>query len=158
SAVGTKIETSMLYGSFEARIRFTNVSGTVGALYFISPIQGEIDIETVSAVKPPQTYFALHPAAPTVNGRANNLTHENHVLGFDPSKEFHTYRFDWFPGYVNFYVDNQWSRYMNYNVPRDPGRLMMSHWSDNNPNFSQGPPATNAYMYVESLDVFYNTS
>lgn len=72
-----------LYGSFRAYIKTTPVNGTVSAMYLYNP-EEEIDIEILSAVTPPQSYFAIHPGL-LENGRASHLTHDNHHLGYDPT-------------------------------------------------------------------------
>ncbi|KAI8139247.1 concanavalin A-like lectin/glucanase domain-containing protein [Fennellomyces sp. T-0311] len=145
-----------LYGSFRAYLRTTNVNGTVASMYIFNT-QEEIDIEILSAVAPPQSYFAIHPGL-LEQGRASHLTHDNHHLGFDPSAEFHEYRFDWMPNLVIFYIDGIEARRMVTNVPSLPGRLMFNHWSDGNPNFSKGPPERDAIYEVMNITAFFNYS
>lgn len=72
-----------LYGSFRANIKTTPVNGTVSAMYLYNP-QEEIDIEILSSVAPPQSYFAIHPGL-LEDGHASHLTHDNHHLGYDPT-------------------------------------------------------------------------
>jgi hypothetical protein len=66
-------------------MKLTPVEGTVTGMFVYHP-EGEIDIEILSSVKPPQAYFAVHPGLIGEDGRASYLTHENHELGFDPSE------------------------------------------------------------------------
>ncbi|KAI9316468.1 concanavalin A-like lectin/glucanase domain-containing protein [Dichotomocladium elegans] len=146
----------ILYGSFRSYIKTTPVSGTVGAMYIFNPGQ-EIDIELLSAVKPAQAYFAIHPGL-LENGRASHLTHTNYHLGFDPTADFHEYRFDWMPGCAIFYIDGIEVQRLVTNIPTQPSRFMFNHWSDGNPKFSQGPPAENAYMEIMNITAFFNYS
>lgn len=44
------------------------------------------------------------------------------------------------------------------NVPSSPGRILINHWTDGNPNFSAGPPSQDAHLYVSNLNLFFNTS
>ncbi len=64
-------------------MKSTSVNGSVASMFAYHP-QGEIDIEIVSALHPPQAYFAVHPGL-TVQSRASPLTHGNWFFSFDPS-------------------------------------------------------------------------
>jgi hypothetical protein len=76
----------MLYGSFRAWIKSTDVVGTVAAFFLFSD-ENEIDVELLSAVAPPQTYFAIHPGiVDPASGRASALTHTNYMMKFTPSE------------------------------------------------------------------------
>ncbi|KAG2225835.1 hypothetical protein INT45_007079 [Circinella minor] len=145
-----------LYGSFRSYIKTPKIPGTVAAMYIYNT-QEEIDIEILSSVSPPQSYFAIHPGL-LENGRASHLTHDNHHLEFDPTVEFHEFRFDWSPNLCIFYVDGVEARRMTTNIPSLPGRLMFNHWSDGNPNFSQGPPEQDAIFEVLNITAFFNSS
>ncbi|KAI8391293.1 concanavalin A-like lectin/glucanase domain-containing protein [Radiomyces spectabilis] len=142
-----------MYGSFRSYMRIPHVNGTVAAMYIYNT-KGEIDIEMLSAVKPPQAYFAIHPGL-TEHGRASSLTHHNHILGYDPTSDFHEYRIDWLPNLAVFYIDGQEIRRMNTNVPNTIGRLMFSHWTDGNANFSKGPPKETAVLEVANVSVLF---
>lgn len=47
---------------------------------------------------------------------------------------------------------------MTTNVPNSPGRVILNHWTDGNPNFSGGPPGQNSVLLVSHLDLFFNSS
>jgi beta-glucanase (GH16 family) len=79
-------------------------------------------------------------------------------LAFDPSSDFHEYRFDWYPDRVDFYIDGSLAKSLSTNIPQKPGRFMFSHWTDGNAKFSQGPPATDAFMEIKSIVAVFNTS
>lgn len=64
-------------------MKLTHVKGTVTGMFVYHP-QGEIDIEMVSALQPPEAYFAVHPGI-TTDGRASSLTHGEWVFDFSPS-------------------------------------------------------------------------
>ncbi|SAL99844.1 hypothetical protein [Absidia glauca] len=155
-AIGTKRQ-DILYGTFRSQMRLTPINGTVQAMYFYNP-DGEIDIEILGAVDPPQAYFALHPGLQEPNGRASALTHDNHPLGFNPTTDLHDYRFDWYPDRSDFYIDQQLAHTLVTNVPHTPGRLMFSHWTDGNVKFSKGPPTEDAVMEIASFVALFNTS
>src|ERR1700730_4759862 len=72
--LGHTCRSDVLYGSFRAWIKTADVPGTVGA-FFMYENSSEIDMETLSAVNPPQPYFAIHPGlTDTQSGRASALT------------------------------------------------------------------------------------
>nr|1AJO_A Chain A, CIRCULARLY PERMUTED (1-3,1-4)-BETA-D-GLUCAN 4-GLUCANOHYDROLASE CPA16M-127 [Paenibacillus macerans]1AJO_B Chain B, CIRCULARLY PERMUTED (1-3,1-4)-BETA-D-GLUCAN 4-GLUCANOHYDROLASE CPA16M-127 [Paenibacillus macerans] len=50
-------------------------------------------------------------------------------LGFDASKGFHTYAFDWQPGYIKWYVDGVLKHTATANIPSTPGKIMMNLWN-----------------------------
>lgn len=159
----------------------TNVPGTVQA-FFLYGNDSEIDMETLGALNPPQTYFAIHPGLiDTHTGRASALTHTNYNLNYTPSQvskfvhlsfcamltetktdvflqDYHEYRFDWIPGQAIFYIDGQEANRLYTNIPTVPGRILMNHWTDGNANFSQGPPQQDAYMEVQNITMFFNVS
>ncbi|KAI9348823.1 concanavalin A-like lectin/glucanase domain-containing protein [Pilaira anomala] len=145
-----------LYGSFRSYIRTTQVNGTVAGMFVYHP-EGEIDIELLSSVRPNQAYFAMHPGL-TENGKASSLTHGNYLLEFDPTQDFHEYRFDWFPDLTLFYVDGVEQYRMITNVLSQPSRVMFNHWTDGNQNFSQGPAKENAYLHIKNMTFFFNST
>ncbi|KAI7879071.1 concanavalin A-like lectin/glucanase [Lichtheimia hyalospora FSU 10163] len=145
-----------LYGSFRAHIKTTPVNGTVAAMYLYNP-EEEIDIEILSSVTPPQSYFAIHPGL-LEDGHASHLTHDNHHLGYDPTAEFHEYRFDWLPDLAIFYIDGVEAQRLTTNIPKRPSRFMFNHWSDGNPKFSMGPPKETAKMEIMNITAFFNHS
>ncbi|CAO3615473.1 unnamed protein product [Cunninghamella echinulata] len=155
-AMGSK-RSDMLYGSFRSSMKVSGINGTVAAMYFYHP-NAEIDIEILGSVYPPQAYFAIHPGLVDEHNRASALTHTNYHLPFDPSLAFHEYRFDWFADRMDFYIDHVKVNTLTTNVPTVPGRLMFSHWTDGNPNFSQGPPKTNANLEIKYVMALFNTS
>lgn len=52
-------------------------------------------------------------------------------LGFDASKEFHEYAFDWQEGSITWYVDGVAVYRATENIPTTPGNIMMNVWNVN---------------------------
>ncbi|KAI8063926.1 concanavalin A-like lectin/glucanase domain-containing protein [Gongronella butleri] len=153
------MDNDILYGTFRSFIQIPTQPGTVSAFYYFKNNNNEIDVELLSKFNPPQAYFAIHPQIYEPDGSASNLTHGERMLPFDPAQQLHEYRFDWLPDQVNYYVDGEFSRAMNTNVPNAPGRINLNHWSDGNPNFSGDPPANvDITMLIANLTFFYNSS
>lgn len=80
-------------------------------------------------------------------------------LPFDPTTDFHEYRFDYLDKEVVFYVDGTEIARMNgSSVPTEPGHLLLSHWSNGNPGWSKGPPETDATTIISYVKAYYNSS
>ena len=65
-----------------------------------------------------------------VNGKGGN--EYKYDLGFDASKEFHTYGFRWTESYITWYVDGKPVYRVDETakkpLPQTPGRIMMNYW------------------------------
>ncbi|KAG1138284.1 hypothetical protein G6F37_010683 [Rhizopus arrhizus] len=144
------------FGTTRSFMKSTSVNGSVASMFAYHP-QGEIDIEIVSALHPPQAYFAVHPGL-TVQSRASPLTHGNWFFSFDPSLDYHEYRFDWLPGLTIFYVDGIERYRMTTNILNQPSRIMFNHWTDGNIKFSQGPVKQDASLYIKNMTFFFNST
>ncbi|KAI8379842.1 concanavalin A-like lectin/glucanase domain-containing protein, partial [Choanephora cucurbitarum] len=153
--VGTSRQ-DFLYGSFRSYIKTTSLPGTVAGMFAFHPA-GEVDIELISALKPPEVYFAMHPLI-YEHGKASPATHGSYPLDLDPSVDYHEYRFDWFPTQTIFYVDGIERYRISQHVLAKPARVMLNHWTDGNPNFSQGPVKQHAVMSVKNITLFFNSS
>ena len=105
-----------VFGSFRARLQASpgtwngspNSPGVCNGFYVISP-QVEIDMEFLSIQqgrKPGTGQFEIVIHDYTFKP-GNRLSYHKSIPlpGFDPSKGFHVYGFDWHPGYVEFFVD-----------------------------------------------------
>ena len=80
-------------------------------------------------------------------------------LTFDPTTEFHEYRFDYIPGRVFFYVDSELVADMQgTEVPSVGGHLILQHWSNGNPLWSGGPPSEDASLKVNYVKAYFNSS
>lgn len=80
-------------------------------------------------------------------------------LPFDPTTAFHEYRIDFLSDRVIFYADDELLTEMNgTGVPSTPGNLQLSHWSNGNMGWSQGPPGTDATTTVTYVKAYFNSS
>ena len=57
-----------------------------------------------------------------------------------------------------FLVDGIEHYRIKTNVLDKPSRIMFNHWTDGNPNFSQGPAKEDAYLLVKNMTFFFNSS
>ncbi|KAI9483160.1 MAG: concanavalin A-like lectin/glucanase domain-containing protein [Benjaminiella poitrasii] len=157
AAIGTK-RNDFLYGTYRARMKTANVNGTISAFFFYHNDTSEIDIESLSRFSHPYMIFLSIQPHVYVKGIASSLTSERHTLGFDSTKDYHEYRFDWLPGSVKFYIDNVFIREMTTNVPNASGRIILNHWTDGNVSHSGGPLMGKAELKVSHLNLFFNSS
>ncbi|KAI0541499.1 glycoside hydrolase, family 16 [Xylaria digitata] len=154
------------YGTFRAGIKTTDVSGTCSAFFWYQNDTQEIDIEFLSAQFDkakgifPVNFVLQSKEAATAGYNAANTTGLRQVnLPFDPSTDFHEYRFDFLPDKVSFYADGELlAEATGSGVPTTPGHIMLSHWSNGNPGWSQGPPTVDAATTVSYVKAYFNSS
>jgi len=102
------------YGSFSARIKISGPAGAVGSFFacteitkiFTDGTHDEIDFEFITAM-PNSVLMTTWSFATGMEGSEQTPTH-NSFLWEDPSfdiRQWHDYRFDWYPGKVDFYID-----------------------------------------------------
>jgi hypothetical protein len=158
----------ILYGSFRAAIKFTDVNGTCGAFFWYHNDTQEIDMEFLS--KDPKTLnLVVHSPESDKPSRSikgsgdlgvvetpGSSTAWESIIKF--AQEFHEYRFDWMPDRIQFYVDGLLAWTTTENIPDSPGHLMLSHWSNGNPGWSDGPPMQDAVMEVGYVKAYFNTT
>jgi len=154
--VGAEIFTTrsdFLYGSFRALAKTAAEPGTVSSplFYYLSDVS-EIDVEILSEENDDGLVnFTVHE-----NNQGAN-TYRRHEAGFDPSADFHEYRFDWTPEGVTFYLDGVPTGVtLTGNTPYQLGRMMVNHWTLGDPAWGGGPPAADAFMYVKYLEFYFD--
>lgn len=154
----------ILYGSFRIGMRTTPLAGTCGAFFFYRNDSNEIDIELLSGDQPAGrnagfvNLVTQKQKNDWVNIKPDSDNHYNHSLALNPSLGYHEYRFDWLPDRVDFYVDSKWISTIRSNVPKSPGAIHISHWSDGNDKWSGEPPEQNAVMTVSYVKAYFNSS
>lgn len=113
------------YGMYSVNMKAIQNPGVVTSFFtYTGPSDGtvwdEIDIEFLGydTTKVQFNYFT--------NGVGN---HEYlYDLGFDASKEFHTYGFYWAEDSITWYVDEKPVYTATVNIPSTPGKIMMNVW------------------------------
>ncbi|RPA93521.1 concanavalin A-like lectin/glucanase [Choiromyces venosus 120613-1] len=157
--------TDIIYGTFRAGIKATGVNGTCGAFFWYLNDTQEIDIEFLSSQITPTSSpvnLVLHSLLTQERGgdAKNTPTYKVVSLPFATDGEFHEYRFDWQPDKVSFYSDGSWLGDMTDSqyIPKSPGKIILSHWSNGNPLWSGGPPEVDAKMTVSYVQGYFNSS
>ena len=148
---GGEISTSQKYGYglYEVRMKPAKNPGIVSSFFtYTGPSYGtqwdEIDIEFLGkdTTKVQFNYYT--------NGVGN---HEYiYSLGFDASKDFHTYAFDWKPDSITWYVDGKAVYTAKSNIPLTPGKIMMNIW----PGTSEVNDWLGVYNGATNLNAYYD--
>ncbi|ADV66019.1 family 16 glycosylhydrolase [Deinococcus maricopensis] len=69
--------------------------------------------------------------------------------GADLSQDFHTYRWDWTPTAVNFYLDGTLKRSTTVNVPQAAANLMLNLWPTNSAGWGGMATPGTKYLLVD---------
>uniref|UniRef100_UPI001BD1BD7F glycoside hydrolase family 16 protein n=2 Tax=Methanomethylovorans sp. TaxID=2758717 RepID=UPI001BD1BD7F len=112
---GGEIESKSLYkyGTYRARMKLPNAPSSITGffLYMDPDFYSEIDIEVYND-KNGKIDFTTY-----AGGREQNFATKS--LGFDPTADFHEYRFDFYPGNLSFYVDGKLLQRWTDGMPRN---------------------------------------
>ncbi|PKM62151.1 MAG: hypothetical protein CVU99_00610 [Firmicutes bacterium HGW-Firmicutes-4] len=125
---------AVTYGSYEIRMKLPQAPSSITGFFLYAPPDYfyEIDIEIYNSKdgKLLLTTYADGAVQNEYNGK----------LGFDPTADFHTYRFDYFTDRVAFYVDDKLIQEWQDGFPEEyPMQLMVNSWY---PNWLEGTPTT----------------
>lgn len=114
------------FGYYETSMQAISNPGVVSSFFtYTGPSDGkpwdEIDIEVLGKDST-QVQFNYY-----TNGIGG---HEHmHSLGFDSSKGFHKFGFEWQPDHITWYVDGKPVYTANQNIPHNSGKIMMNAWN-----------------------------
>lgn len=118
----------MLYGSFRVGMKTTGVNGTCGAFFFYHNNSEEIDMEFLSREQGPNEHLVnlVNQSPESVSSGYNAVNTSDYVvyrLDFNPTQDFHEYRFDWLPDRIDLYADETWLTSFSQSVPSNAGAL-----------------------------------
>lgn len=143
---GGEIRSNYLYGygSYAARIQVPNAPSSITGFFLYEPpdYASEIDIEIYNDSSRKMVIYSTY-----AGGRQ---THDQTLkLPFDPTKDFHEYRFDYTPTSLRFYADGQLMKEWTDGLPQNSMRLYVNAWF---PTWLQGrEPRTDKFVYVDSI-------
>lgn len=145
SSNGAEIASKRLYqyGSYRARIKAADAPSSITGffLYKEPDFYKEIDIEIFNDPSG-RILFTTYAGGEETNNVEKNLS-------FDPTADFHEYRFDFYPEKVEFYVDGERMHHFTEGLPEDPMRLYVNAWF---PRWLSGEkPEEDLYTQVEWL-------
>jgi beta-glucanase (GH16 family) len=140
---GGEIESVEYYGhgTYRARIRTANAPSSItGFFLYRSPdYAAEIDIEIYNDGTGKVDFVTY------AGGQRTHYVQKD--FRFDPSADFHTYRFDYTPGAVRFYVDNDLKQVWRDGIPQGSMKLLVNTWF---PSWLEGiAPTTTRATRVE---------
>ena len=101
------------FGAVEIRAKMPPGAGFLPALWML-PVEklygsdgrsGEIDIAEVNTSKPDFAHGTVHWRYPDCGWGCSRYGGKIHVDDPDPSEDFHTYRVEWEPGRITWYLD-----------------------------------------------------
>lgn len=121
------------YGTYRARMKLPNAPSSITGLFlYMGPdYYNEIDIEIYNE---PDGNIMFTTYA---DGRKQHLVTKN--LGFDPTADFHEYRFDFYPGNLSFFVDGQMMQSWTDGMTTNSMKFMVNTWY---PQWLQGIKST----------------
>ena len=139
------------YGSLEARVKPAKGPGMVAASLFWHDINSKDEVDGFEFLGKDTNVMQINYYLSGVGG------HEKMIpLGFDASQAFHTYKVNWFPTGIEWFVDGKSVHSVAGNsstLPSNPGRLTVNMWPGNNVEwlgtFSySGSPFVSEYEYI----------
>ena len=125
---------AVTYGSYETRMKLPEAPSSITGFFLYAPPDyfHEIDIE-IHNTREGKLLLTTYAAGEVQNEYVGNL-------GFDPTADFHNYRFDYTADRIAFYVDNKFILEWEEGFPdQQPMQLMVNTWF---PNWLEGIPAT----------------
>ncbi|KAF2667037.1 concanavalin A-like lectin/glucanase [Microthyrium microscopicum] len=156
------------FGSFRINMKTTPINGTCAAFFWYQDDAHEIDVEILSrelttgldGTPGPVANLVIHSPESQAAGFDASKTNSfmKDTMDWNPTKDFHEYRVDWLADGVQFYTDNSKVKQMTNNVPENPGRVFINHWSNGSPGWSGGPPKEDATMWVRYTRLYFNSS
>ncbi|PPJ51098.1 hypothetical protein CBER1_07910 [Cercospora berteroae] len=156
--ISTQIS-NILYASVRTSEILTNESRICNGMFFYHSDSQEIDIEWIS-----------DPDSVSNNGtRVMQYTNQgahgtedavevNGVAPEDATTEVHEYRVDWVEGKSRFFVDGEFQKEIEMNVPTTGGQWVWNAWTNGDPSFTVGPPANDAVFKIQKIVMMYNTT
>lgn len=117
-----KSEGLYLYGSYRARIKVADApSSLTGFFLYREPdLENELDVE-IHNDSSGRILFTSYSG-----GEETNTVRKE--LPFDPTADFHVYRFDLYPDRAEFYVDGELMHTFDEGLPDDPMNLYVNAW------------------------------
>ncbi len=141
-----------LYGSYRASIKICDISGSViGWFAYKDGVPGdgnlhEVDVEYLTE-NLNQVHFTLHHDEYSVD-------HQIKLVSFDPTADFHEYRFDWYSDKVEYYIDSEHYATLTKKVPDAACSIMLNHWSKNLTDWGGPAPTEDTYMYIDYMHYY----
>jgi licheninase len=143
TADGGEVMSNDLYGSgsYSARMKLPNAPSSITGFFLYKPpdYQSEIDVELYNDSSR-RIMFTTY---------ANGARTQTMQLPFDPTADYHEYRFDYASDSLSFYVDGQPMKTWTDGLPQNSMRIYVNAWF---PTWLKGTkPRTDRFLYVDSI-------
>jgi len=163
SSKGAEIATvdSFQYGTFEWVARAsstattadgpgTPVSGSItGCFIYLDGAKTEIDFEVEGGIRNRATQLTSWVGESNPNEHTDVAPASNDDL---PHQGFHSYKFVWMPGKIEFYRDNALIGTHTKVVPTEAAKVMINHWGTDNEDWGgKATIAVERTMWVKSF-------
>lgn len=139
------------YGYYETKMKPTGASGVISSFYLYADDADEIDIEFVGKDTTRLQINIFNKG--TQSGVAHYVD-----LGFDASKDYHTYGIQWEKDYITWYVDgNEVYKLTSKDctIPTSNMHMAMDYWVINN-NYSGMIDWAGKYNGTTSINTYYD--
>jgi hypothetical protein len=135
---------SFLYGTYRARMQVPSLTGLVTGFFLYYGTGGSGDEIDIELYREDDWYMAC-----TVWSGGVMTGTERKRLKSDPSREYHEYRIDYYPGKLDFYLDDRHIQTFTEGLPEEPMRLLVNSWfPDWLPN---RPPEEDVYTLIDLI-------
>lgn len=131
------------YGSYSARMKLPHAPSSITSFFLYEPpdYASEIDIEFYNDASR-KIMFSTY-------ARGKQTHTQTMTLPFDPTIDFHDYRFDYNSNSVSFYADGKLMKRWKGGVPKNLMHLYVNAWY---PTWLEGKkPLTDHYVLVDKI-------
>ena len=147
---------NILYGSFRVRARVTGASGAVASIFTYLDSNNEVDWEVLTQDPGSDMFHATNQPGSTP-GATSNVSVSGSGGGGSLAS-FNEWRLDWVPGSTHMVFNGQCLNTNKINVPDTPMSFLINMWSDGGPWSGTMADGESAYLDLESVELYYNTT
>ncbi|KAJ3849064.1 concanavalin A-like lectin/glucanase domain-containing protein [Lentinula lateritia] len=148
----------ILHGTFRMRASVPSVPGVVFGFFSYESDTQEQDIEFVSSSNNAHQHVQYTNQPGTVNGEVDEDSYRDVDVNSANFTTFGEHRFDWLKTATEYYYNSNLTATITKNVPTSASEIVVNVWSNGDPEFSQGPPTSNAIASVEYLKLYFNST
>lgn len=160
SAEICSIRKDILYGTFRVRLSLPLIPGTCTGFFYYFDDRNEIDFEFLTSFvgngNRSTAFTGIQGPFPDNIRDQSRWRVFNYTQGMGHG--FETYRFDWMPSTVSFFVGNELLSTLTQVSPTVAGSLLINHWANGAPGWSQGPPPFESILRMASVTAYFNSS
>ncbi|KAF5375789.1 hypothetical protein D9757_008985 [Collybiopsis confluens] len=148
----------ILSGTFRMRAAVPSVPGVVFGFFSYKSDTQEQDIEFISSDADyfQRVYYTHQPG--TVDGYVDPNAHKDVVINGTDFTASGEHRFDWFSTATNYYHNSAMQATITKNVATQSSEIVLSVWSNGDPQFSKGPPTSDAIATVQNVKLYFNST